>query len=72
MVVARLVALAALIAFWPVFVRRAAEKGYVSTESAQLLQASRWRCLLWLLSLELLIGLHGIQFVTSKLQAFVL
>ena len=57
----RITAIVALAIVWPALVRWAAGRGYFSTASAQVLKAARWRCLTWLLCLELLIGMNVLE-----------
>ena len=69
LVVARLAAIVTLIALWPILIRWAAQRGYCATTTAQALQAVRWRCAFWLLSLEFLIGVNGLEVVAKLLRA---
>ena len=64
----RVSAIALLIVGWPALIRCAAGREYFSAAAAQTLLAARWRCLIWLSSLEFLIGSNGIEFVTKNLQ----
>ena len=56
--IVRCLFIVALIAFWPALVRACQRCGYFSIEASRLLIAARWRCLLWLLALELFLGSH--------------
>lgn len=58
-----------LIVSWPSLVRRAASRGYFSDGGTQAMHAARWRCLLWIVCLELLVGMNSINALVDSLKA---
>ena len=66
---ARLGLIALLAVLWPRLVARGARAGLLTVRQAALLQAHRWRLVLWLLAFELVLGQGALITVIRGLAA---